>query len=321
MSATVELNDLNELMFFIRSHKISFLFPFLFFAIVSHSQNKINIKANVDKNHIVIGEQIHFNLEADFPLHEPMRFFAIDTIPHFEILERKKIDTLDNNEGIKLSQSLTLTSFDSGHWVIPPLELPGDKPLFTDSIPVDVGFSPFDPNQDYHDIKDVVDVQAQEKKKNDWYWYVAASVLLIAAIIYVLATRKKKPTTSKVPPIDPFTEAKQELDKLRRENPPSKLFYTGLIEIFRVYVLRRKGIASLQKTTDDLVIQLRLLKLPERDFNTLAQVLRMSDFVKFAKYEPTEADKQESFNIIKNAIESIQRLPMDITQSPNNNQS
>ncbi len=299
-------------MFFIPSHKILSLFSFLFFAIVSHSQNKIAIKANVDKNHILIGEQIHFNLEADFPLHEPMRFFLIDSIPHFEILEKKKIDTVDNNGGIKLSQALTLTSFDSGHWVIPPLEMPGDKQLFTDSIPIDVGFSPFDPKQDYHDIKDVIDVQAQKKKKEDWYWYLVASVVLVAAIIYLLVRKKKKPTVSKAPPVDPFTEAKRELEKLRRENLSAKLFYTRLVDIFRLYVLRRKEIASLQKTTDDLVVQLRTLKLPENDFNKLAQVLRMSDFVKFAKYEPGDTDRQESFKIIKSSIETIQRLPMEI---------
>ena len=299
-------------MSFIPSHKILSLSSFLFFAIVSHSQNKISIKANVDKNHIVIGEQIHLSVEADFPLHEPMRFFLIDSIPHFEILDRRKIDTVDNNDGIKLSQTLTLTSFDSGHWVIPQLELPGDKPLFTDSIPLDIGFSPFDPNQDYHDIKDVVDVQAQKKKKEDWYWYVIASVALVAAIIYLLARKKKEPTGSKAPPIDPFTEARQELEKLRRENLPAKIFYTRLVDIFRLYVLRRKEIASLQKTTDDLVVQLRSLRLPENDFNKLAQVLRMSDFVKFAKYEPSDADRQESFKIIKSSIEAIQKLPMEI---------
>ena len=296
----------------IPSHKILSLFSFLFFAIVSHSQNKIAIKANVDKNHIVIGEQIHFNLEADFPLHEPMRFFLMDSIPHFEILDKKKIDTVDNNGGIKLSQAFTLTSFDSGHWVIAPLELPGDKPLFTDSIPIDVGFSPFDPNQDYHDIKDVVDVKAEKKKKEDWYWYVVASVVLVAAMIYLLVRKKKTPTISKTLPVDPFTEAKQELEKLRRENLSAKLFYTRLIDIFRLYVLRRKEIASMQKTTDDLVVQLRSLKLPENDFNKLAQVLRMGDFVKFAKYEPSDIDRQESFKIIKNSIEAIQRLPMEI---------
>jgi hypothetical protein len=143
-------------MFLIPQHKVFSLLLFLIFAFYSYSQDKVTIKVNVDKNNIVIGEQIHFNLEADFPQHEPMRFFAIDSIPHFEILERKKIDTVDNRQGIKLSQSFTLTSFDSGHWVIPSFELPGDKPMLTDTIPVNVSFSPFDPNQDYHDIKDII---------------------------------------------------------------------------------------------------------------------------------------------------------------------
>jgi hypothetical protein len=298
-------------MSFIQPHKVSLISCFLVFAIVTHSQDRVVIKASVDKNKIVIGEQLHFSLEANFPPHTPMRFFTIDSISHFEILERKKIDTIDNEEGIKLSQSLTLTSFDSGHWVIPPFELIGDRPLVTDSIPVDVGFSPFDPDQDYHDIKDVIDVPAEKKNQNDWYWYIAATVLLLAAIIYLLARRKRKPA-AEAPPLDPFIEAKQELEKLRRENLSSKLFYTRLVDIFRVYISRRKGIESLRKTTDDIVVQLRTLNLPTEGFNRLAQTLRMSDFVKFAKYEPSESDKEESFNTIKGAIEGIQRLPIDI---------
>jgi hypothetical protein len=298
-------------MFFIQPHKGSLISCFFLFAIISHAQDKVVIRATVDKNNIVIGEQIHFSLEASFPPHTPMRFFTIDSIPHFEVLERKKIDTIDNEQGIKLTQILTLTSFDSGRWVIPPFQLIGDHPMFTDSIPVDVGFSPFDPNQDYHDIKDVIDVQAEKPKKTDWYWYVVATVVILAVIVYLLARRKQKPV-QKAPPVDPFTEAKQELEKLRRENLPSKLFYTRLVDIFRVYISRRRGIASLQKTTDDIVVQLRSLNLPKESFNRLAQALRMSDFVKFAKYEPGESDKKDSFNTIKGAIEDIQRLPMEI---------
>lgn len=293
-------------MFFNQSHNPSLLLSFLIFPFLTHAQNKVTIRANVDKSNIVIGEQIHFKLEAAFPPHEPMRFFLVDTIPHFEILERKKIDTIDNEEGIRLSQSLTLTSFDSGRFVIPSLELPGDTSMLTDTIPVNVSFSPFDPNQDYHDIKDVIDVKPEDKKKYDWYWYIAGTVLILSAIVYLLVKKKKTPA-AQAPPVDPFTEAKQELEKLRKENLPSKLFYTRLVDIFRLYVLRRKGIESLQKTTDDLVVQLKSLKIPADEFNQLAQTLRMSDFVKFAKYEPNDADKQESFSTIKRSIENIQK--------------
>ena len=304
-------------MFFTEPHKVFSLFFVFFAALVSNAQNKVTIKSGVDKNKIVIGEQVHLTLEADFPVQEPMRFFTIDSIPHFEILERKKIDTVDDRQGIRLSQSLTLTSFDSGHWAIPSFQLPADKPMYTDSIAVDVGFSPFDPNQDYHDIKDVIDVQVKEKKEKTWYWYAAASALLMAAIIYFLMRKKKKPV-ARVTVIDPYSEAKQELEKLRKENLSSKAFYTRLVDIFRLYISRRKGIASLQKTTDDLVVQLRSLKLPTEEFNRLAQSLRMGDFVKFAKFEPAESDKSDSFKTIRDFIENIEKIAI---QKEKQNQS
>ena len=294
-------------MFFPQPHKVFFLFFLLFSTLASDAQNKVTIKSEIDKSKIVIGEQIHLTLEADFPLQEPMRFFTIDSIPHFEILEKQKIDTVDDRGGIKLSQSLILTSFDSGHWAIPSFQLPADIPMYTDSIAVDVGFSTFNPNQDYHDIKDVIDVQVKEKKKETWYWYAAASALLIAAIIYFLTRKKSKPA-ARIPFVDPYKEAKQELEKLRKENLSSKVFYTRLVDILRLYISRRKGIASLQKTTDDLVVQIRPLKLPTEEFNQLAQSLRMSDYVKFAKFEPTESDKTSSFKTIKDFIDNIEKV-------------
>ena len=294
-------------MLFAQPHKVFFVFFLFFSSLVSSAQNKIVIRATIEKSRIVIGEQTRLTLKADFPPQVPMSFFTIDSIPHFEILERKKIDTLDDREGIKLSQTLTLTSFDSGHWVIPSFELPADKPMFTDSLAVDVSFSPFDPNKDYHDIKDVIDVQVKEKKEESWYWYAAASVVLVALIIYLLLRKKNKPA-AKISFVDPYKEAKQELEKLGKENLTSKMFYTKLIDIFRLYISRRKGIASLQKTTDDLVVQLRSLKLPAEEFNRLAQSLRLSDFVKFAKFEPAASDKNDSFKTIKEFIDDIEKV-------------
>jgi LPXTG-motif cell wall-anchored protein len=163
----------------------------------------------------------------------------------------------------------------------------------------------------------VIDVQVKEKKEETWYWYAAASALLIAAIIYFLVRKKKKPGV-KMPIVDPYREARQELEKLVRENLTSKLFYSRLVDIFRLYISRRKGIASLQKTTDDLVVQLRSLKLPAEEFNRLAQSLRLSDFVKFAKFEPAESDKNDSFKTIKAFIENIEKMEI---QKAKQNQS
>jgi hypothetical protein len=289
-----------------RYYKTYLFFCFLMATLSSAAQDSITIRATADKNRIAIGERIQLSLEAIFPPNEPMRFFDIDSIAHFEILQRQKIDTLDDGGRIELKQVLILTSFDSGQWVIPSFLLPGHT--VTDSIAVEVVFAPFDPNQAYHDIKDVINVEPEQPpKKKTWYWYAAAGALLLVVIIYLLTRKKRQPAAVTAIPVDAYKDAMQELEKLRKENPASKIFFTRLVDILRLYVLRRTGITSLQKTTDDLVVQLRTLKLDGMVFNSLAQSLRMSDFVKFAKYEPEDLDTKNAFNTVRQSIDLIEK--------------
>ena len=64
---------------------------------------------------------------------------------------------------------------------------------------------------------------------------------------------------------------------------------------------------SMQKTTDDLVVQLRGLPMDRLQFEKLAQSLRLSDFVKFARYVPSAEDDRNTFETIKNAIVAIEK--------------
>jgi hypothetical protein len=123
----------------------------------------------------------------------------------------------------------------------------------------------------------------------------------------ILLMKKKKPQAAKVVVTDPYADARDQLAKLKKENPPAKVFFTQLVDIFRVYIARRRGVASLQRTTDDLVVQLRSLGFAENDFNRLAQSLRMSDFVKFARYEPSMEDRSEAFDIVSKVIDHAEK--------------
>jgi hypothetical protein len=286
-------------------HKILFLFFFSFWFVSSEAQDTLSVKISADKSKILIGEQLHLTVMAHFPSTEAMRFFHVDSIAHFEILDRQKIDTIDANHSIDLKQVLTLTSFDSGHWMIPSFDLPGDAPLSTDSMAVDVSFSKFDTTQDYHDIKDILDA-APPKKSQNWYWYAAISAVLVVLII-VLLLRKKKPVAKKQIVIDPFKQAMEGLEKLQKEDLPAKIFYTRLVDLFRIYVYEKKGIASMQKTSDDLIVQLKTLELPAEDQTRLAQALRMSDSVKFAKFESDKKENTQSLDIVRKVINEIER--------------
>ena len=135
----------------------------LFFVLFVSAQSKTTVKASIDRSGILIGEPIRLTLEADIPEHEPIRFFQPDSIPHFEFLNIEKIDTSNTGSGTVLSQVIHITSWDSGHWVIPSFQL-GEN-IATDTLPVDVGFSPFNPEQPYHDVKEIIEVNPQEEKQ------------------------------------------------------------------------------------------------------------------------------------------------------------
>ena len=290
------------------SYKAIFSFLLLLTGLYSAAQQKTTIKATVDKNKILIGEPIQLTLEADIPVNEPIRFFTIDTIPHFEISEKQKIDSSDTeNDGTILRQTIRITSFDSGHWVIPSFVFA--EGLATDSIPVDVVFSEFNPDQDYHDIKDIIEVTPSSKKGKWWLWYAVGGGALLIILLLIYLLRKKKPAVLAPPAvIDPYEEAMRQLEKLQNGKADQKQYYSVLVDIFRVYISKKKGIHSLQKTTDDLVVQLKDILVAKEQFEKLSQALRLSDFVKFAKYVPSKEDDRNTFENIKKTIGDIEQL-------------
>lgn len=290
----------------IKMNLYRFIFCFLLWFNVqfTNAQGSATIKGTVDKNKILIGEPLELTVEANFSPGSVITFVHIDTINHFEFLGKPLIDTIIANGGTNIKGIYKITSFDSGHWVIPAFIL--SPSVKTDTIPVDVIFAEFDPNQDYHDIKDIIEVPPPKKKP--WWWFIAGGALLLAAVVIYLL-RKKKPAPLPAPElmVDPFEEAMKQLEQLERDNPDAKKYHSGLTDIFRLYIFRKKGILSLQKTTADLILQLRDLNFSKEQFDKLSQALRLSDFVKFAKYIPSSDDDKLVFEVISNTIKIIEQ--------------
>jgi hypothetical protein len=281
------------------SLKVSILFIFFLFFSASHAQT---IRSGINKNRILLGEQAELvvETEASSPL-----YLNIDTIPHFELIGFPKIDTIKKENTVQVRGIYTITSFDSGRWMIPAFSI--SRNVSSDSIPVEVVFSDFDPKQDYHDIKDIIETK-EEVKKFPWWW-IALGVLLLAIIIYFIIKRKPvKQTSPGRSLLTAYQEAMQKLEQLGRSKPASKEYYSSLTDIFRIYISKARGIRSLQKTTHDLVVQVSMIGLPKSLFDELAQVLRLSDFVKFAKYQPLEEDDRNAINVIRTAIDQIEKM-------------
>lgn len=154
----------------------------------------VSVKAAIDRDNILIGEPIRLQLEVTVPMGLDAKWFVLDSIPHFEFIEQPGIDTLLQSEKKAYKQVLIITSFDSGRWVIPPfsLEING-KSYLTDSLPVSVAFSEFDPGKEYHDIKDILEVQNPYSRYINWA-LAALTILSFLALVYLLRKREPQKT-------------------------------------------------------------------------------------------------------------------------------
>src|SRR5690606_22888533 len=161
----------------------------------------------------------------------------------------------------------------------------------------------------YHDVKEIIDVEAEEKAKKPTWWYYLAAAIVVLILVLVLLKKKKKPVVVQtVAPPDPYQVALKQLAALKNEKKDIKEYYSRLVDIFRVYVADRKGIHSLQATTDDLVVQLKALGLDKSNYEQLAGTLRQSDFVKYAKHVPSTEEDQQAFDVIHRSIQQIEQL-------------
>ena len=270
-----------------------------------------------DKKDILIGEQIKLTIKTRLSLNANrlIKWLVIpDSIPHFEIVETGKIDTVNfKDDSQTIEQTIIITSFDSGRWAFPalPVEFAGAagqalQIVNTDSFLVNVSYAPADSTNQLRDIKPIIKVSVF-----DFFWlYIAGGVLLLLLIVSMLYLyfKKKKQTApaTAVSKLSPFDEAMEALKNLSQFNLQDaaeiKLYHIKLAHIFKNYIGRKQGKNLLNKTTGDLLISMKVVNLPPDNISDLATALRCTDAVKFAKYLPLSNQSEDSLQKIKETI-------------------
>lgn len=293
----------------VQKHIFLLFFCTVFFGAV---QAQVSVRSNINKDAILIGEPISLVVEAYVPTGANVTWFVSDTIPHFEISSRAAIDTIPNIDNKKLAQTFSITSFDSGRQYIPPFEIVVDgRSYFTDSVAINVSFTQFDPNADYRDIKTIIDVK--NPAVENLHWYVLAGAVVSLALVLLLYRRKprKDPDAVKEAPVlTPFEEAIQALQKLSLRNVNNgevKPYYSDMNDILRKYVSRKFAVSTFERTNEELILEISRLGLSRDAYLSLAQSLRMSDVVKFAKYNPSPEDNRDNLNIVTSSIELLDK--------------
>ncbi|MFT3681765.1 MAG: hypothetical protein QM791_15950 [Ferruginibacter sp.] len=283
------------------------------------------IRATIDRNTILIGEQLKLNVDISFGAgkYSTGIIDLPDSLEHFEVVEKSKTDeTLSGSQLTGFSQSFTLTSFDSGKWVLPPVKInllaPGNTvpvTLYADSFPVTVAYSASDTSSQLRDIKPIRGV---EVKFPLWYW-IAAGVILLALIIFIIwfyrhwrKNRSKPANTVFKSKLPPFEEAVQALEALNKEEPVTleeqKVFYVKLTDVFRRYLSRRDNVLYFNATSGDLLVLLNEKGIKKEILSGAASALRVADAVKFAKYTAAVGECKESLQQLRQTISVVEEL-------------
>ena len=277
----------------------------------ARAQEIPTVKAAVDKNQILIGQPIRFTIDVKSPMVSSNQLPQFDSIPHFEIIEKASPDSTISAAGASYHMEWKLTSFDSGTQVIPALAVTVGKQLYkTDPLHIEVSYGKVDTAQDYHDIKGIRDLENPDVKYIPW---IVGAVAAISLFLFVWFIRKP-PTVNRQPStvnqeiirVTPLEEAMISLEQLRKmlkEDPSSvKKYYTGLTDTLRIYLNRQLGLVTMEKTSEELILNLSNLKMDRDSFSNLTAALRMGDFVKFAKYVPGPYENDTNWEVIKNSI-------------------
>lgn len=269
---------------------------------------QVKITASVSRQQILIGEPFQLTFRVQMPEGYRAGWFTTDTFPHFEIQHRSAIDTLRSGGQQILVQNIRITSWDSGRWSLPSFTL--SRANRTRPIPITVNFSPMDPAQPYHEVKDVQEVERPGYQ--NWWWYLVGLALLLFFLLLLFPSKKKKAPAEAVAPEGAYRAAMRQLDALNKRSGdmPAKEFYTQLIGILRTYLLHRKEYQSPSKTTADIQEQLPKWGLGSAEGARLMDTLQLSDGVKFARFEASAAERKTSVDNIREAIVQMEKKMM-----------
>ncbi|MEO6583214.1 MAG: hypothetical protein ABIO05_02755, partial [Ferruginibacter sp.] len=199
---------------------------------------------SVNRNEILIGQQINYGLKITLPGTGLKANFTIpDSIQHFDIIRKGALTKVKNESA--LEQVIVFTSFDSGQWYFPAIPVlvtdgRGKATLYSDSFLVKVGYSPADSSGQLRDIKPVMDVHIPDYT----LYYILAGLLLLALLAWLFYRWYKKRKNRPVPVLNsnltPYNEAMQALDKLSNSNylntHNEKIYHTELADIFKRYL-------------------------------------------------------------------------------------
>ena len=279
----------------------------------------VAVEARVLRSRIRIGDEVRLLLSVEHP-----RKYSITppseklNLSPFEIkrIEPEVLRTGQNR--IRETFKLTLTVFQTGDLKVPPVPVEftdeGGSPGKATSEPVTVKVlsvgKKLTDKDDIRPIKQPVSVGLLGFWMGLAYFTLIALFILLIVLIIRRKLRERLEAESRKPPHE---RVKIELSRLKDhgylEEKNYKAFYSELSDILRRYLERRFSVEALEKTSAELLAELKGRALEKEVLNAVWEVLTEADLVKFAKSVPSyeQSGRLEAF--LLEAVENTRPRP------------
>jgi hypothetical protein len=286
-----------------------FLSCIMFFTMLRVEGQVPEIKVWLDSALIRIGEQVKLYIEINKEPQVQVNIDELSTIlpGTIEVIGNSINDTSRIQDREIISKIFTITSFDSGVHVIPPVPVSFfstdvQDTVFSNPVILMVYFPEVDTTQGVKDIKPLINTPLTFTEILPQIGIGAGALILTGLLIFLyFRLRKKKPIFIKQKESVPaHMIAFSELDKLKDENlwqrGKVKEFYIRLSDIIRIYLENRYNLRSMECVTDEILSDFRKVNQDSDVEGMLADILQISDKVKFAKGEPSPSENQSNLN-------------------------
>ncbi len=257
------------------------------------------LRARVTPEAVKLGQPLVLELLVSHALDQRYELKTPGDLGDFDYLgqERKRVDGQDSST---TTFQVRLAAFALGSLETPELQLEVTAPGGTATLPVPrakvtvVSTLPPDAASTGEDLLDVK--PPLELPVRSWrVVYVLLALLWLALFAYLVRRylqRKKQVASAPEKPKEPLhLRATAALDALAKEDLPGrgefKRYYFRLSEVVRGYLGELYGFEALESTTPELLAALRTRRTPGLPVAELVAFAEASDFIRYAKLEPT----------------------------------
>ena len=296
--------------------------------LVSFSLNAQQASVKADKYRIKIGEQVELKLNATAGPEQDLIWPPIaDTLGQwFDVLRKDTIDTVRNAGRTNFTQSVWITSFDSGMHNLPVFDFQfitaqGDtESVLSDMLSIDIYPVAVDTTKSIKDIRGIEDVPFDYTDIIIYSILGALAALLIAYGVYRWRKSKNKQLAAEPekPKTPAWQRALEELERIEKEGAwksgNDKRYHSAIADTLRAYIEEQLSLPALESTSDETLSMLRKSVISVDSLEAARNVFVLADLVKFAKEKPLPAEHERSMQFARSFV--LQTKPGDLPNQP-----